>query len=86
MRSFRVTKTAWFGPRRWLGWGWAIKSWRGLLVTVVFVGLNAAVTFWRPGPASRVWSLVATHVTLAVLFLVVVVLTGDPPGWRRSAR
>jgi hypothetical protein len=53
MRSFRVTKTVWFGPRRWLGWGWTIKSWRGLLTTALFIALNGAATFWRGQTVTR---------------------------------
>jgi hypothetical protein len=83
VESFRLTKTAWFGPKRWLGWGWAIRSWRGALTTGVFVALNVTITFWRPTPGSPVRSLVAAHLTLAALFLTVVVLTGDPPGGPR---
>ena len=28
----------WFGPKRWLGWGWAPCSWEGWLVAVVGIG------------------------------------------------
>lgn len=84
MRSFRVTRTAWFGPKRYLGWGWAPVSWRGWVVTAVFVAVNGAVTFWR-GPGNRLVSLVGAHVVLVAAFLTVVVLTGDPPGGPRRA-
>lgn len=82
MRSFRVTKTAWFGPKRWLGWGWTITSWRGLVTTALFIALNGAVTFWR---GQTVRSLIAS-VALTVLFLLVVVLTGDAPGGPKRTR
>lgn len=86
MRSFRVTKTAWFGPRRYLGWGWTPTGWRGWAVTAVFVALNGAVTFWR-GPGPRLVSLIAAHVVLGSTFLAVVIFTGDPPGGpRRTPR
>jgi hypothetical protein len=83
VRSYRLTKTAWFGPKRWLGWGWTIASWQGFLTTAVFIALNVAVTFWRPVPGSPVRALIAAHLTLAALFLTMVVLTGDPPGGPR---
>jgi len=85
MRSHRVTRTAWFGPKRYFGWGWAVKSWRGALTTVVFVGLNGAASVWR-GPGNRLGFLLAAHGVLIVLFLAVVVLTGDPPGGPRPRR
>jgi hypothetical protein len=82
MQSYRVTRTAWFGPKRYLGWGWTPISWRGWVTTAVFVALNGAVTFWRaPGP--RLALLVTAHVVLAGTFLTVVILTGDPPGGPR---
>jgi hypothetical protein len=84
MRSLRVTQTAWFGPRRRLGWGWSITNWRGLLATGAFVALQGSVTFWRGSPGRwTVWSLVAAHLTLAAAFLLLMVLTGDPPGGPR---
>jgi hypothetical protein len=78
MRSFRVTKKAWYGPKRWLGWGWAITSWQGLLTLAVFVALQIGITFpFRRGP---VWALITAHIAIAVLFLVVIMLTSDAPG------
>jgi hypothetical protein len=78
MRSYRVTKLAWFGPKRYLGWGWTPTNWRGWFTTLVFVALNIAVTFWpRPTTATK---LVATHLALTGMFLTAIIFTGDPPG------
>jgi signal transduction histidine kinase len=85
VRSYRRTKTAWFGPKRYLGWGWKITSWRGALTTAVFIALNGAATFWR-GPGNRLGFLLTVHGVLVVLFLAVIVLTGDPPGGPMRAR
>jgi hypothetical protein len=74
----RVTDKAWFGPKRYLGWGWRITSWEGGLVTAVF-GLLVLVSVLVWGRACVVPVLV-----LLGLYLTAVVLTGDPPGSSRS--
>ncbi len=72
----RVTKTAWFGPKRW-GWGWSPVSWQGWAVTIGFAVIGQIVK--NALPRRR-----ATLVTLGMVaaFLGVVALTGDPPGHR----
>jgi hypothetical protein len=70
----RATTKPWFGPKRYLGWGWAIQSWEGLLTTAVFAVLMVIGSVFLG--RSR-W------VGLPLLLLaygVVVLLTGDPPG------
>ena len=70
----RVTKKAWFGPKKYVGWGWRIVSWEGRLTTAVLVGLLVVgVLAW---PHSRLL-VVASFL---VVFGVVVLLTGDRPG------
>ena len=71
---------AWFGPKLSLGWGWRINSWQGWLTTGVFVTpLAAASAHWgRAHPVPIVVGVVA--------YLVVVVLTGDPPGGPRTTK
>jgi hypothetical protein len=71
----RITQKPWFGPKRHLGWGWTVQSWQGAVVTVIFVGLVAAALVLVTGPLR----FVAAAVALAA-FLVVALLTGDPPG------
>ncbi len=74
----RVTSTAWFGPKRW-GWGWSPASWQGWAVTLLFALLGQAVKTFSPRRR------VAATVALVIGFLVVVILTGDPPGSRSKA-
>jgi hypothetical protein len=74
----RITSKAWFGPKKYLGWGWRPTSWEGWLTTAVFVALLVVgIVIW---PHSRL-VLIAT---LLVLYGVVVLLTGDPPGGPRQ--
>jgi len=73
----RLTRSPWFGPKRYVGWGWRPCSWQGWLVTVAFLaGVVAA------GVTLHLW----WTVPLVVAYLVVVVLTGDPPGPPRRDR
>ncbi|MBI1377063.1 MAG: hypothetical protein GC157_06235 [Frankiales bacterium] len=68
----RLTRTAWFGPKRVVGWGWSPRSWQGWAVTAVFLAalVPLAVVPHRP------WAGVA----LLAVYLVVIAVTGDPPG------
>jgi hypothetical protein len=76
----RVTPKPWFGPKRALGWGWTPVSWEGWVTTGVFVALTIVVgSFWGG-------HLLLPLIVLIVAFLVVVFLTGDPPGGPESRR
>lgn len=75
----RVTKTAWFGPKRW-GWGWSPASWQGWVVTAAFAGVSQLLKRRLPPRRATLASLV-----LVAAFFGVLVLTGDPPGSRRRA-
>jgi hypothetical protein len=70
----RITKEPWFGPKRFVGWGWRIASPQDLVVTVVFGALAVSGVFLL-----RRWSWLVLLVLLA-LYQGVVVLTEDPPG------
>ena len=72
----RLTRKPWFGPKRYVGWGWSISSWQGVVVTVLAVAL-IVLTLTVLGRGAAGWVAV---VFVAVLYLVVVALTGDPPG------
>jgi len=73
----RLTKTAWFGPRRY-GWGWSPSSWQGWVVTIAFVVVSRVVlSLWPKRAAVAMVGLVAA-------FLGVVLVTGDPPGSRQG--
>ena len=80
MAARRVTKRAWFGPKRILGWGWTPTSPEGWAVIGVFLVLTLVSILLWPG----VGATVAVTVLVALLLLVAI-LTGDPPG-PRSAR
>lgn len=67
----------WFGPRRWLGWGWTPVTWEGWAAIVVAAGVAVALS--------------ATHLVALVFvvigaLLLVCYLKGTPPGgpsaWR----
>ncbi|MDN5759837.1 MAG: hypothetical protein L0H59_15145 [Tomitella sp.] len=70
----RWTETAWFGPKT-IGWGWSPRSWQGWLITGVFVALTIASAVVFSGAAVPIAIAV-----LAVLFIGVATVTGDPPG------
>ena len=78
----RVTRTAWFGPKRW-GWGWSPVSWQGWAVTVAFAAVGQVLKNVLP-PRRATLATLAT-LALVAAFLGVVVLTGDPPGSRRHS-
>lgn len=73
--SLRVTSKAWFGPKKVLGWGWSPTSWEGGLVSAGFIVLTVASVIIWPGPGA----VIAVSVLIGLL-LIIVVMTGDPPG------
>lgn len=76
--GIRMTSKAWFGPKRVAGWGWSIRTWQGGVVTAIFLALLfVSFQLW---PGSRL----LLGCTLIGLYLVVVLLTGDPPGGPRD--
>jgi len=76
--GMRVTRTAWFGPKRLIGWGWSPVTWQGWLLTAAAVAV-AGVSAVRWPRASPVPAIV-----VVVAYLLAVLLTGDPPGGPRS--
>jgi hypothetical protein len=75
----RLTKTPWFGPRRFPNWGWTPITWQGWAVTLVFIAAIAAAALLIHAPAAKV----AVELVLIALLLAVSLLTGGAPGWRR---
>jgi len=74
----RVTRKAWFGPKKTVGWGWRPQSWEGWVSTAVFVVvLTAALEVLKGGA-----KLIGLIVVLA-MFTAVLLVTGDPPGGSR---
>jgi hypothetical protein len=74
-----VTGKPWFGPKQHVGWGWRMASWEGRVTSAVFLALMVAAALIWHGSA-RVIPLIG----LLVLYLLVILLTGDPPGGPRS--
>lgn len=72
------TRESWFGPKSYVGWGWRPLTWQGWLVTLGFVIL--VIGALRISPGTRVLDVVAA----LLVFCLVVLLTGDPPGGPRS--
>ena len=73
----RVTRKAWFGPKR-LGWGISPRSWEGWLATALcLAGFAVSLSVWRNTPAA---------IACMAILAVVILLTTDPPdgGWPRS--
>lgn len=72
-----VGTKVWFGPRRWLGWGWTPVSWEGWVAIAVMSGLAAGLGAVHLAPL--------VLVVIAAL-LVVCSLKGTTPGgpaaWR----
>ena len=71
----RVTKKAWFGPKRLIGSGWSPYSWQGWLVQVAFLLLLIAAAVTLRG-STRILAVIA----LFAIYGTLVFLTGDWPG------
>jgi hypothetical protein len=71
----RLTKEPWFGPKKYVGWGWAPASWQGWLATALMVGLVLAMVWRFRAPGGF-----AAAAVVVVLFLALAWLTGTPPG------
>lgn len=82
----RITSTAWFGPKRYTGWGWTPSSWQGWALTSVWTVVVVAVSLVLAMAHHIVVMLVFEVVAIAVLLLVLATLTGDPPGGPISRR
>jgi hypothetical protein len=75
--AMRVTKTAWFGPKRSPGWGWTPVSPEGWVVVGIFVVLLVVSILLWPGAGAAIASAL-----LVALLLLVILFTGDSPGGR----
>ncbi len=74
----RITTKPWFGPKKYFGWGWRVTSWQGAVVLLFFIVLLIAVLIYSHNSIVGITS--AVFVTL--LFILIALLTGDPPGGR----
>jgi len=75
----RLTTTAWFGPKRRLGWGWTPTSWQGWAVTAVWTLVVVGVSFVF-AVRQQVVAMLIFDVIAVGLLLVLATLTGDGPG------
>jgi hypothetical protein len=73
--SRRLTAKPWFGPKRHLGWGWRVASREGAVATGLFLVLLVLAANVL-NASTRVLAFIA----LVILFLILVRLTGGPPG------
>jgi hypothetical protein len=71
----RVTKKAWFGPKKYLGWGWSPRTWQGWAVTAVTVVLLIASLTFLGNPTRYI-----AFAVIIVAHLLVMLFTGDLPG------
>ena len=75
-----LTRRPWFGPKKYLGWGWSIASWEDGLATAIWaLLLVAGLLLWPHARPTVV-------VVLLILYGVLVVLTGGAPGGSGSKR
>jgi hypothetical protein len=74
----RLTRKAWFGPKKHFGWGLTIYAWQGWVVTLVAALVAASMLVLQPTIAG----IVAAGVVL-VIYIIVALLTGDSPGGPR---
>ena len=71
----RLTKTAWFGPKRYAGWGVSPRGPQGYAVSVVLLAAMVADVRFVGGPLRYVGVA-----AILVVWLLVILLTGDRPG------
>jgi hypothetical protein len=75
----RITSTAWFGPKRHVGWGWTPTSWQGWAFTAVWTVVVVAVTALLAA-GGHVAAMIVFWLFALLVFFGVTLLTGDPPG------
>jgi hypothetical protein len=72
----RLTKEAWFGPKKYAGWGLTIATWQGAVLTLLAVVLViASVLLLKPLAVGLVGAA-----CVLVAFIAAALLTGDRPG------
>ncbi len=74
----RLIHKPWFGPRRAPNWGWRPLTWQGWAVTAVFLAAIVVCGEFVHGIPKAI-----VEVSLVVVLLLVGLVTGTRPGWRR---
>ncbi len=70
-----ITSRPWFGPKKYLGWGWTPITWEGWLTTAVFLAAFLVCFLVIGGGAG-----IAGGLILVAAYLGMVLLTGTCPG------
>jgi hypothetical protein len=77
----------WFKAYKY-GYGWFPVSWRGWVVTLVYAVQNMyGVVFFQKYLVDRIDTLIAfspVFILSTILFLIIVVKTGEKAHWRRG--
>lgn len=79
----RLTKKAWFGPKKLIGWGWAPASWEGSAVVIVYLILIFIAIHFLQNAILRKELVLG----LTLILILVIILTGDRPGgatWQKK--
>ena len=72
-------KENWFPAKRY-GWGWGPpRCWQGWVVMIVWI---AAVALGGVVAANHTKVFLGYTIVITAMFLIVVVIKGDPPRWR----
>jgi hypothetical protein len=64
----------WFGPKRWLGWGWTPTTWEGWAVT------GGSIVIFTVAVSTRTLAGTIVAVLDFVALFVVMARTGTKPG------
>lgn len=72
----RLTTKAWFGPKRYAGWGWRVSSWQGFVILIIYALLILLI--WVSFK-DLIWAVILS-ILVTTGFVIVAMLTGDPPG------
>jgi hypothetical protein len=75
----RITSTAWFGPKQRAGWGWTPTAWQGWTFTLIWSVVVTVATVWFVAN-HHIGAMIVFDLGALLVFLVVTLLTGDPPG------
>ena len=70
-----ITSRPWFGPKKYLGWGWTPITWEGWLATAVFLAAFLVCFLVIRGAIG-----IAGGLILLAAYQGVVLLTGTKPG------
>ena len=75
-----ITSRPWFGPKKYIGWGWTAVAWQGWAVVMVFIGASLGFYLYLGVTAS----FALAEFLCVVALLGVCILTGTKPGGPRS--